>query len=69
MRKIALWLIVVYQKIVSPYLGPQCRFAPTCSRYTSEAITRHGLLRGVSLGVCRLLKCHPFHPGGIDPVP
>ena len=69
MRKIALWLIVVYQKIVSPYLGPQCRFEPTCSRYTSEAITRYGLLRGVFLGGCRLLKCHPFHPGGIDPVP
>lgn len=69
MRKIALWLIVVYQKVVSPHLGPQCRFAPTCSCYTSEAIIRHGLLRGVFLGGCRLLKCHPFHPGGIDPVP
>ncbi|MDD9820891.1 MAG: membrane protein insertion efficiency factor YidD [Nitrospira sp.] len=69
MRTIVLWLIACYQRIVSPALGPNCRFAPTCSHYTRESIVRHGLLRGLLLGGCRLAKCHPFHPGGVDPVP
>ncbi len=58
-----------YQIALSPLLGPMCRFEPTCSRYTAEAVERHGVLRGLVLGVRRLLRCHPFHPGGFDPVP
>lgn len=58
-----------YQLAVSPGLGTQCRFEPTCSRYTSEAIARHGAVRGVWLGVRRLLRCHPGTPPGYDPVP
>lgn len=69
MRTLVLWLIVGYQRIISPVLGPTCRFAPTCSHYTRDSIVRHGLLRGLVLGGCRLAKCHPFHPGGVDPVP
>jgi len=58
-----------YQRAISPWLGPTCRFAPTCSQYTLEAVRIHGTVRGIFLGLRRLLKCHPFHPGGFDPVP
>ncbi|NPV04105.1 MAG: membrane protein insertion efficiency factor YidD [Syntrophaceae bacterium] len=61
-------LIRAYQVIVSPILPRCCRFYPTCSEYTLQAIRLHGPLRGVLLGVRRLLRCHPFHPGGYDPV-
>ncbi len=64
-----LGLIRVYQLGVSPLLGPRCRFFPSCSHYTAEAICKHGGARGVWLGLRRLLRCHPFHPGGFDPVP
>jgi putative membrane protein insertion efficiency factor len=60
--------IAVYQLIVSPWLPRSCRFYPTCSAYCAEAIARHGLLRGALAGLGRLLRCHPFHPGGYDPV-
>jgi uncharacterized protein len=69
MTKVLLFLIRCYQKGISPFLGSHCRFYPTCSAYTYEAIARHGPCKGIFLGVKRLLKCHPFHPGGFDPVP
>lgn len=69
MRYLALLLIRLYQKTISPVLGVHCRFYPTCSAYTREAIEKYGFLEGVWLGVRRLLRCHPLHRGGIDPVP
>ncbi|MDH4195887.1 MAG: membrane protein insertion efficiency factor YidD [Candidatus Aminicenantes bacterium] len=69
MRYLALLLIRLYQKVISPVLGVHCRFYPTCSAYTREAIEKYGFLEGVWLGVRRLLRCHPLHRGGIDPVP
>jgi putative membrane protein insertion efficiency factor len=69
MRVAALFLIRAYRTLVSPLLGTRCRFYPSCSEYTYEAIARHGFLKGMVLGVRRLLRCHPFHEGGIDPVP
>jgi putative membrane protein insertion efficiency factor len=61
--------IVAYRRWLSPALPPVCRFHPTCSAYALEAIAVHGPVRGFGLAVWRLLRCHPFHPGGIDPVP
>ncbi len=69
MKKIALALIKGYKILISPLLGRNCRFYPTCSEYTHEAIQKHGLIKGILLGTKRLLKCHPFHSGGVDPVP
>ncbi|MCP9449822.1 MAG: membrane protein insertion efficiency factor YidD [Nitrospira sp.] len=67
-RNLCLWLIRAYRYMVSPWLGPACRFDPTCSQYALDAIARYGVLRGGGLVLVRLLKCHPFHPGGEDPV-
>jgi putative membrane protein insertion efficiency factor len=61
--------IICYQRFLSPLLGPRCRFAPSCSQYAVEALRRHGATRGLWLAVRRLARCHPFHPGGYDPVP
>lgn len=69
MKYISLFLIRCYQLFFSPLLGHHCRFYPTCSVYTYEAIKKYGFLRGSWLGGKRLIKCHPFHPGGVDPVP
>lgn len=68
-KKFFLLLIRLYQWGLSPLLGNHCRFLPTCSAYTYEAIQEHGVLKGIFLGGKRILKCHPFHPGGYDPVP
>ncbi|MEM7467455.1 MAG: membrane protein insertion efficiency factor YidD [Pseudomonadota bacterium] len=62
-------LIKAYQLILSPIIGPRCRYLPTCSEYTLEAISTHGLLKGVSLGARRLARCHPWGGSGYDPVP
>lgn len=69
LRWLVLGSIRAYQSLVSPFLPNTCRFAPTCSVYAHEAIVRHGILRGVWLALRRILRCHPFHPGGYDPVP
>jgi uncharacterized protein len=69
MRALALAPLRFYKRFVSPLLPPMCRFDPTCSIYMMQAIEKHGTLRGVWLGVRRLARCHPFNPGGWDPVP
>lgn len=61
--------VVAYRRWVSPALPARCRFYPSCSAYALEALTRYGALRGTVLTLWRLLRCHPFHPGGFDPVP
>ncbi len=69
MKAVALILIRAYQLTLSPLIGHHCRFHPTCSAYAHEAIGKHGFFRGVYLASRRLLRCHPFHAGGVDPVP
>lgn len=66
--QLVLLAITAYRKLVSPWLGPHCRFHPTCSCYAHEAVRRHGW-RGLSLAMLRLLRCHPWNAGGVDPVP
>ena len=67
-QRLALALIRCYRLCLSPLLGPHCRFVPSCSVYTAQAISRHGLRRGSWLGLTRVARCHPFHEGGFDPV-
>lgn len=67
--RVLLWAIRIYQRFISPYTPPTCRFYPSCSSYAVDAITRHGPWRGTVLAARRVLRCHPFHPGGFDPVP
>ncbi|MFG0382783.1 membrane protein insertion efficiency factor YidD [Pseudomonas sp. zbq_18] len=69
MKRLLLSLVRLYQYLISPLLGPRCRFHPSCSHYAIEAIERHGALRGGWLAVRRLGRCHPWHAGGYDPVP
>ena len=67
--RVLLALLALYRRGVSPLLGPRCRFLPSCSAYAVEAVEVHGAARGSWLAVRRLVRCHPFHPGGHDPVP
>ena len=67
--RLAILLVRAYQKIVSPWLGPRCRFHPSCSNYCIDALKQHGMVFGLWLGLKRMCKCHPLHPGGYDPVP
>ncbi|HEX2121133.1 MAG TPA: membrane protein insertion efficiency factor YidD [Thermoanaerobaculia bacterium] len=69
LRGAVLLLLRGYKRFISPLLPPMCRFEPTCSVYTMQAVEKHGVLRGTWLGVRRLARCHPFNPGGWDPVP
>ena len=69
MRVILIALIRGYQLLLSPFLGQHCRFYPSCSQYAREAIERHGAVYGVWLAIRRVSRCHPWHPGGVDPVP
>jgi putative membrane protein insertion efficiency factor len=65
----AVLAVAAYQRLLSPFLGPHCRFAPTCSEYARQALLGHGALRGAWLALRRMMKCQPFHPGGYDPPP
>ncbi|MEO1751104.1 membrane protein insertion efficiency factor YidD [Thiofaba sp. EF100] len=69
MRRVLIALVKAYRLLLSPFLGHHCRFEPTCSCYAIDALQHHGALRGSWLTVKRLLRCHPFSPGGYDPVP
>ncbi|MBL7974753.1 MAG: membrane protein insertion efficiency factor YidD [Candidatus Kapabacteria bacterium] len=69
MKYIVVALIRAYQKLISPMLGNNCRFYPTCSEYSAQAVAKYGFFKGGMLAAKRISKCHPFHPGGIDEVP
>ena len=68
-KKIMILFIRIYQIFISPLFPPTCRFYPTCSAYCIQALEKHGVVKGSYLGMKRILKCHPGHPGGYDPVP
>lgn len=69
MRRLFIRLIGLYQYLLSPLMPPTCRFTPCCSQYAREAIEKHGVLRGVWLGMKRVIRCNPWNPGGYDPAP
>jgi len=69
LRAVPIGCIRLYQLLISPLIGPRCRFSPTCSQYAIEAIQKHGIIRGFWLACKRIIKCHPAHDGGYDPVP
>ena len=69
LRKVPVGVIKLYQTLLSPMLGPTCRFHPSCSHYAVDAITEHGMIKGSWLSIKRILKCHPLNDGGYDPVP
>ena len=69
MKKITIFLVKAYQITISPLIGSNCRFQPTCSQYMIEAIDNHGVMKGLRLGIKRISKCHPFGSSGYDPVP
>lgn len=69
MKKLLIFLIRIYRKYISPHKPPSCRFYPTCSVYAIQAIEKYGAFKGTFMAIKRILKCHPLHPGGYDPVP
>jgi len=69
MKRMAMWLIRLYQNTISKVLSPACRFVPSCSEYTHDAIEKYGFLKGGWMGIKRISRCHPLNPGGYDPVP
>jgi putative membrane protein insertion efficiency factor len=69
MQQLAVVAIKVYQRAISPFIPPSCRYYPSCSEYARQAIEKHGLLKGLILAVMRIARCHPWHAGGVDPVP
>lgn len=69
LKKLILWTVLFYRLFVSPLSPPSCRFYPSCSQYALDAFTQHGLLRAFYLTFRRIVRCHPWHPGGYDPVP
>lgn len=68
-KNLIIALIDFYRLCISPFTAPTCRFYPTCSQYARESLIEHGVLKGLYLSLKRILKCHPFHSGGFDPVP
>jgi len=68
MRKLLIKAVLFYQRYISPLKRPSCRFYPSCSQYAIDALEKYGLKKGISLALGRILRCHPFHPGGYDPV-
>ncbi|MEW8506703.1 MAG: membrane protein insertion efficiency factor YidD [Candidatus Thiodiazotropha sp.] len=69
MRRIVIFLVRLYQTILSPFIGQHCRFYPSCSAYALEALEKHGVMAGLWLSIKRVSRCHPWHEGGVDPVP
>lgn len=69
MRKILIFIVRIYQTVISPLLPPSCRYYPTCSNYMIGALKKHGPILGLIMGICRILRCNPFIRGGVDPVP
>ena len=69
MKSLLIGLLRFYQYAISPFLGRRCRYFPSCSEYAVEAVKKHGAIKGGWLGVKRVCRCHPWHPGGYDPVP
>ncbi len=69
MKYIFIFIVKIYRTLISPLFPPSCRFYPTCTEYSIEALNKHGALKGGWLSIKRVGKCHPFHPGGYDPVP
>lgn len=69
MTRFLVYLLKLYKRFLSPLLGTHCRFYPSCSDYARQALIEHGLLKGSALSLARIARCHPFHPGGYDPVP
>jgi putative membrane protein insertion efficiency factor len=68
MKRFLVGLIRIYQKFISPLKGQTCRFYPTCSEYSAQALQKYGFVKGSCKSIIRIMKCHPFHPGGHDPV-
>ncbi|WP_300304205.1 membrane protein insertion efficiency factor YidD [Anaerosolibacter sp.] len=68
MKDILIWMVKIYRKYISPLKQPSCRFYPTCSQYALDALSKYGAIKGTILSIKRILKCHPFHPGGHDPL-